>query len=334
MNKLINALLSLLQALQPDSKIDENDIITDLENQVLLSPADDRDYTISRATERSTDTVIPADFEVWQPPVENQGSTGNCVAQSIANIMECIAHRYGEEHRDYSVGFIYGAPENSASNGMYPREACDIILKRGDLLSSEYETNLENPSCKNLWRSSITPRLEELAKTRKVLAYIRIKTKEEMQAFMFKYNLPVMIIAETKAFNRSSSGRHATVAYGWISEETFKKDPKKYNDWVESDVGYEDILFTNSWGTTWHSNKGRGACKFENLEEIWGIIPMEKIKLTDIEGLWAQQDIEYLIELGIIKGYEDNTFRPENPITRAEVASLIARVVRMIEDKE
>ena len=61
---------------------------------------------------------------------------------------------------------------------------------------------------------------------------------------------------------------------------------------------------------------------------------MEKINLTDIQGHWAQQDIEYLVEIGAIKGYEDNTFRPENNITRAEIASLLARVIRLLEDKQ
>lgn len=334
-NNFIQALLHLLRTLlSKPIKTDEEKLITDLENQVLLSPPDDRDYSVSAATEMSAETAIPADFEVWQPPVESQGSTGNCVAQSLANIMECISHLYGEEHRDYSVGFIYGAPENTADVGMWPREACNIILKRGDALRKEYESYLENPHCKRLWESKVTPEIEELAKTRKVMAYIRLNNKAEMQAFMYKYNLPVMIVAPTTAYYRSGSGRHATVCYGWISEETYNNNKKKYNDWTESDVGYEDLLFTNSWGTYFHNGDGRGACKSENIEEMWGIVPMEQIKLTDIQGHWAQKDIEYLVELGLIKGYEDNTFRPENTMTRAEVATLIARIVRQMEENK
>ena len=291
----------------------------------LLSPPDERDYAVCQAMEVSSNPDIPADFEVWQPPVENQGRTGNCVAQSLANILECIAHEYGEEHRDYSVGYIYGAPENSASTGMYPREACSILLNRGDALRSEYENTNENPSCKSRWKL-IPEEIHEAAKSRRIMAYIRLHTKEEMQAFMLKYNLPVMLVAQTSAYYAAGSGRHATVGYGWVSEETYNKDRKKYNDWTE--IGYEDILFTNSWGTNYHNGDGRGACKFEDIEEIWGIVPMEKIKLTDIENSWAKQDIEYLVNLGLIKGYEDNTFRPENTITRAEMATLLARVVR------
>lgn len=291
--------------------------------QVLPSPPDPRDYPVSAVTDVSEDLVIPADFEVWQPPVENQGRTGNCVAQSLANIMECIAHEYGEEHKDYSVGFIYGNPRNTAYTGMYPREACDIIVKDGDVHRSLWECFEENPYTKQIWKEQVDEELK--SKAHKGMAYIHIQSKEEMQRFMLKYNLPVMLIASTDAYYEGTDGRHAVVGYGWISEETWKANPDKYNDYNE--YGYEDILFTNSWGTGYH-DKGRGACNYYNIEEVWGIVPMEKVKLTDIKGRWSQTDIELCVDRGIIKGYEDNTFKPTQQITREEVAALFARYIR------
>jgi hypothetical protein len=38
---------------------------------------------------------------------------------------------------------------------------------------------------------------------------------------------------------------------------------------------------------------------------------------------WAFKEIQFLREEGIISGYPDGTFKPENPITRAEFAKLI-----------
>ena len=291
-------------------------------NGALLSPPDERDYPASAAVDISG-IEIPEDYEVWQPPVENQGGAGNCVAQSLANIMECIAHVYGEEHKDYSVGFIFGSPMNTAEDGMYPREACDILLKQGDVLREDWECLFGSRLCKTLWQIQVTEEIK--AKADKVMAYVRIHTKEEMQAFMLKYKIPVMLIAQSEAFHEGTEGSHATVCYGWISEETYRADPEQYNDYNEGE--YEDLLFTNSWGIGYHNN-GRGACRFDEMEEIWGIVPMEKIKLTDIQGRYSQSDIELCINEGIIKGYEDGTFRPTQNITREESAVLMARLIR------
>lgn len=41
---------------------------------------------------------------------------------------------------------------------------------------------------------------------------------------------------------------------------------------------------------------------------------------------WAYKAIEELAEKGIINGYEDGTFRPEEPMTRAEVATIVSRI--------
>lgn len=41
---------------------------------------------------------------------------------------------------------------------------------------------------------------------------------------------------------------------------------------------------------------------------------------------WAYQAIEALAEMGIINGYEDGSFKPNNPVTRAEVATIISRL--------
>lgn len=292
----------------------------------LLSPHDPRDYPVGSVAQVSAEN-IPADFEVWQPPVENQGSVGNCVAQSCANIMECIAHEYGEDHKDYSVGFIYGHPDNSSPDyGMYPRDACKILQKSGDILREVWDClSYENPGCKALWLKYVTEDMKSQA--RKIAAYVRIHSKAEMQAFMLKYNLPVMIIAKSEAFKEGVGGRHATVCYGWISKETYEKDPSRVNDRNETQE-YEDLKFTNSWGTHNHVNNGRGFCKFEDMEEIWGLVPVEKVTLSDIKNNWAKKDIESLLNLGIITGYPDNTFRPEKSITRAEAATMIMRQIR------
>lgn len=44
---------------------------------------------------------------------------------------------------------------------------------------------------------------------------------------------------------------------------------------------------------------------------------------SDIEGHWAQSFIEALVGRGIIQGFPDGSFRPEEPVTRAQFAAII-----------
>ncbi|HBF38149.1 MAG TPA: hypothetical protein DDW50_12615 [Firmicutes bacterium] len=47
--------------------------------------------------------------------------------------------------------------------------------------------------------------------------------------------------------------------------------------------------------------------------------------LSDISDTWAIKPIQSLADKGIINGYPDGSFKPDQPITRAEFAKLIAR---------
>lgn len=51
---------------------------------------------------------------------------------------------------------------------------------------------------------------------------------------------------------------------------------------------------------------------------------------TDINDHWAKDEIIHGVYLGWIKGYSDNTFRPDNNITRAESMTLTNRVLQRI----
>lgn len=42
---------------------------------------------------------------------------------------------------------------------------------------------------------------------------------------------------------------------------------------------------------------------------------------------WAQPYVAGAAQAGLIKGYDDNTFRPDQPITRAQIAAVVARAL-------
>lgn len=52
---------------------------------------------------------------------------------------------------------------------------------------------------------------------------------------------------------------------------------------------------------------------------------------TDVAGADCEEEVARMEALGIIKGYEDGTFKPENTITRAEMAVIICKMVGISE---
>lgn len=46
----------------------------------------------------------------------------------------------------------------------------------------------------------------------------------------------------------------------------------------------------------------------------------------DIDGQWAQNIIEEFTKRGYLEGYSDGTFRPDNPVTRAEAGAFVSRL--------
>ncbi len=83
--------------------------------------------------------------------------------------------------------------------------------------------------------------------------------------------------------------------------------------------GYKDGTFRPR-DTITRAEMATIIARFANLTE-------NKVTFKDIEGHWAQDAIELAAGNGWIFGYEDNTFRPDNNITRAATIAMINRVL-------
>ncbi len=56
--------------------------------------------------------------------------------------------------------------------------------------------------------------------------------------------------------------------------------------------------------------------------------------LKDISGSYAQKEIQSLVQQGIVNGYEDGTFRPDQAMTRAEFAKILSLALELKEKPE
>jgi hypothetical protein len=52
----------------------------------------------------------------------------------------------------------------------------------------------------------------------------------------------------------------------------------------------------------------------------------EPVTVDDITGHWYTDDVKWCIEHGFIKCYPDGSFKPDQPVTRAELAATIRRI--------
>ncbi len=60
--------------------------------------------------------------------------------------------------------------------------------------------------------------------------------------------------------------------------------------------------------------------------------PLSAGNLADIVGHWAEADIRSLVTAGIVTGFPDQTFRPEDPVTREQFSVLLARALGLTAD--
>lgn len=63
---------------------------------------------------------------------------------------------------------------------------------------------------------------------------------------------------------------------------------------------------------------------FRGLAAYLGLKPGEP---RDIQGHWAEEAIRQIMAAGIMNGYPDGTFRPDQAATRAEVAAALAKLL-------
>ena len=72
-------------------------------------------------------------------------------------------------------------------------------------------------------------------------------------------------------------------------------------------------------------NKVKGEIKENGYYAVF--IDEDVVLLNDLSGFWAEREIDMLVRRGVVKGYEDYTFRPDNPVTRAEFVVFLDRIL-------
>ena len=97
-------------------------------------------------------------------------------------------------------------------------------------------------------------------------------------------------------------------------------------------IGYPDGTFAPNRGMT----RAEVATMFTRLLKDRPVKWLHYSSgLSDIyAGDWYADTVGYAVEKGIVSGYPDGTFRPNQPITRAEFASIASRFAQLTDDQD
>ena len=228
----------------------------------LISKFDARDYKIIVGIER-----FPVSFELTDlPDVKNQRNISSCVAHVIAAIAEYFYYKEHGSKTKMSTDFIYGNQYNLTGRkgkGMYPRDACKILMKYGDCKWSILPTNTEMPACIDKVKALTEEQVNE-ALDQRVLFYARCYNDDAMKHALMNHGPLLGSISYNNKLEVDENGvvtnvikrgnkAHGIMVYGW------------------NDIGW---LCQNSWGTNW-GNGGRFIVPFDNeFKECWCFVDM------------------------------------------------------------
>lgn len=121
-------------------------------------------------------------------------------------------------------------------------------------------------------------------------------TVELTKNLMKKFNIPWERVVRHYDASRKNCPGHMS-KNNWEKWKKFKEDIKKPIEWKI------DLSKDSEFG-------------------------VNKVMEKDYKGHWAEKAIDEVKEAGIMKGYEDGSFKPDEKITRAEVAVIVSKLLK------
>lgn len=134
----------------------------------------------------------------------------------------------------------------------------------------------------------------------------------------------------------AQAGGHCILAIGvqivWKTGSTTRT-------WEDVDLDQSYLILHNSWGPNWGVN-GRAKLSLRDFDRLLNeqgdaVFPRrnpdilningETVIYTDIANTPHKAAIEWAAENGIVTGFSDGSFRPNEPVTRGQMATMLKR---------
>ncbi|KQN98845.1 hypothetical protein ASF12_18785 [Paenibacillus sp. Leaf72] len=103
--------------------------------------------------------------------------------------------------------------------------------------------------------------------------------------------------------------------------------PKNDSGMASTAVVWDETLGVHPAPTVFMELNGRQAAIIQGFTNSTYALALKKSDLVDIQGHWAAAEISSMNSRMIVNGQDESHFNPEAPITRAEIAGLLARAL-------
>ena len=244
--------------------------------------------------------------------VKDQGRVGACVGCVMSSLAEVFEKIETNENVEFSEGWAYGALRGANDNyyGMYISQALEYWRKTGMIPKKYFNFLAEMPEIRT--KVNAFPELYEEAERYKIKSYANLNyadTKKKDLAikeaiYKRKHGL---LAGSTKFFTES----HCIMLVGWNDEK-------------------DTYIFKNSWGKNWGKN-GISEIPKSKLDMVYLVTDEElTIPFIDVNKEdWYYNDVKNVYLGDLMNGITSSMFFPEDNLTRAQIATILNRIVEM-----
>ena len=307
----------------------------------LPSPPDERDYKFEDIIAGTG--ALPSQYknpylEEINKIVLDQNTTAECVCCTVAHWKWLMERKQNGNKDMFSPSYLYGNFHDNDvdEGGCYPRCVCAQHVDYGICKFDDFPKWYNDKRLANVEYRERKAELNEKAYPYRSNMYYTCGTNLDTikRGIMLRggvmINVPVcdtlfdMVTPITKAPSNPKLiyGYHAMLAVGWDDARScwivLNSYGRTYND-IELGASKKNGYFYLSYNYPIVET-------YTFVDDINEVRKEEEEMFKDINGHWAQSVIEKYANAGFVNGYEDGTFRPDEPMTRAEVLTLIDRI--------
>lgn len=296
----------------------------------IPSPPDERDYRF--ADVGGTTPVEPYQSDVPLGEIVNQSSSSQCGGCAGGYYRREREYKQNGHDELISHTFIYGKDINSIE-GMYCRDLARII-RDGAPRVQPWEKWCTKPQAQELVRKYAEALKDECHSLRGDSYYFCYDWTQVLNAIRTCNGCILMVGCSDNwsAPHKGIIGKDKGNFWGY--HFVFAKD------YTRKDNGAYRIRFVNSWGDKWGDNgcgyldtdvnKFREAFAIvDNVDEVKKMLNFKDVP----KDAWYKESVEKAVEYGLMDGYSNAAFMPNEPLTRAQAAAISVRIYEKVLEK-